>query len=81
MRPYRDQILKRLFGTIIGMGFFSFGMFAVLVREWSASEADADRALGYGTTLIVVGTIAIIASWGVKNLEDIWCRQPRRWWD
>lgn len=81
MRPYRDQILKRLFGTFVGIGFFSFGLFAVLVQAEPGSEADADRALGYGTTLIVVGTIAIIASWGVKNLEDIWCRQPRRWRD
>ncbi len=81
MRLYRDQILKRLFGTFVGIGFFSFGTFAVLVRERAASEADAELALGYGTTLIVVGTIAIIASWGVKNLEEVWCRQPRRWRD
>ncbi len=81
MRPYRDQILKRTFGTFVGIGFFSFGLFAVLVHAKAASEAKADLALSYGTTLIVVGTIAIIASWGVKNLEDIWCRQPRRWRD
>ncbi len=81
MRLHRDQILKRLFGTFVGIGFFSFGMFAVLVRERAASEAAAELALGYGTTLIAVGTIAIIASWGVKNLEDVWCRQPRRWRD
>ncbi len=81
MRPYRDQILKRVFGTFVGIGFFSFGLFAVLVQAEAASEAAADLALSYGTTLIVVGTIAIIASWGVKNLDDIWCRHPRRWWD
>ena len=81
MRPYHDQILKRLFGTFVGIGFFSFGLFVLLVQADAASEVDAERALGYGTTLIVVGTIAIIASWGVKNLEDIWCRQPRRWRD
>ncbi len=81
MRPYRDQILKRLFGTFVGIGFFSFGLFVLLVRADPGFEANADRALGYGTTLIVVGTIAIIASWGVKNLEDVWCRQPRRWRD
>jgi hypothetical protein len=74
MRPYRDQILKRLFGTFVGIGFFSFGLFAVLVQTEAASEADADRAPGYGR-------IAIVASWGVKNLEHIWCRQPRRWRD
>ncbi len=71
MRLYRDQILKRMFGTFVGIGFFSFGVFAILVRERAASEADAELALGYGTTLIVVGMIAIIASWGVKNLEDV----------
>ena len=81
MRPYRDQILKRLIGTFVGIGFFSFGVFVLLVQAEAAFEADADRALGYGTTLIVVGTIAVVASWGVKNLEDIWCRHPRRWWD
>ncbi len=81
MRLYRDQILKRLFGTFVGIGFFSFGVFAILVRGRAASDADAELALGYGTTLIVVGTIAIIASWGVKNLEEVWCRQPRRWRD
>lgn len=81
MRPHRDQILKRMIGTFVGIGFFSFGVFVLLVQAEAGSEADADRALGYGTTLIVVGTIAIIASWGVKNLEDIWCRQPRRWRD
>ena len=81
MRLYRDQILKRLFGTFVGIGFFSFGLFAILVETESVSEADAELALGYGTTLIVVGTIAIIASWGVKNLEEVWCRQPRRWRD
>jgi len=68
-----------LFGTIVGIGFFSFGLFSILVDDEAVSEADADRALGYGTTLIVVGTIAIVASWAVDNLEDVWCRQPRRW--
>lgn len=81
MRLYRDQILKRSFGSFLGIGFFSFGLFAVLVEAESVSETAADRALWYGTTLIVVGTIAIIASWGVKNLEDVWCRHPRRWRD
>ena len=81
MRLYRDQILKRSFGSFLGIGFFAFGLFAILVESESVSEADAELALGYGTTLIVVGIIAIIASWGVKNLEDVWCRHPRRWRD
>lgn len=81
MRLYRDQILKRFSGTVVGIGFFSFGLFAILARERSTSDADADLALGYGTTLIVAGAIAIVVSWAVKNLDDIWCRQPRRWRD
>jgi hypothetical protein len=35
--------------------------------------------MGFGTTAIVIGIIAVLCSLLVKDLSNIWCRHPPRW--
>ena len=79
MRLRRDHLASRLCGALIGVGFAALGTFAIAARSDFVSGADAERALWYGVTLIVVGVLAVFASWTATDLDRIWCRQPRRW--
>ena len=79
MRLRGDHLATRLFGALVGVGFAAMGTVAVAARSDFVSGADAERALWYGVTLIVIGALAIFASWTVRDLDRIWCRQPRRW--
>lgn len=76
----RDQPITRICGTLLGIGFVLMGAFAILGADEYATGAGHERALGFGTTAIIVGIIAIFCSLLVKDLSNIWCRQPRRWW-
>ena len=79
MHLRRDHLASRLCGALIGVGFAALGTFAVAARSDFVSEADAERTLWYGVTLIVAGILAIFVSWTATELDKIWCRQPRRW--
>lgn len=79
MRIHRDQLLTRVCGTLLGVGFLAIGAYA-LVGSFDVADAVArDRAFWFGVTAIIGGVLAVFASLFVEKLSDIWCRQPRRW--
>lgn len=79
MRLRADRLLTRISGTAVGAGFCLLGLYAVLGAGAAASEVARDRAFWYGLTSIVIGVLAVVASWLVRDVDGIWCRPPRRW--
>ena len=77
VRVYRDRLLRRLSGTLFGVGFFAIGAFALTGGD---GGIDSDRATAFGFTAMIIGVIAVVASWTVPDPNDVWCAQPRRWW-
>lgn len=72
MRLRGDQLVQRVAGTVLGMGFFLLGLF-------SALGAGGDRAFWLGITMMIIGPLAVVASLIVERLDQVWCRHPRRW--
>ncbi len=68
----------RICGTLLGIGFVLMGVFSVLGAGEPGTEVSHDRAMGFGVTAVIIGTIAVLCSLFVKDLSDIWCRHPRR---
>jgi chromate transport protein ChrA len=79
LRIQRDQPITRICGTLLGIGFVLVGAFAILGATELAMGVNHERAMGFGTTAIIVGIIAVLCSLLVKDLSNIWCRHPRRW--
>lgn len=79
LRVHRDQPIMRTCGSLLGIGFIVVGVFSILGAEEMGAQINDDRAMGFGITAIIIGVIAVLCSLLVKDLSDIWCRQPRRW--
>lgn len=79
MRLRTDQLLKRTSGALVGIGFLLFGIFSLFGSGDLGDELNRGRAFWFGTTSIVVGLTAIVASFTVTKLDEIWCRHARRW--
>ena len=79
MRLRGDRLLKRTLGTLVGIGFLAFGIFSAAGSRGVAPAVSRDRALWFGVTLIIAGLLAILASLTANDLDNIWCRPPRRW--
>jgi len=73
-----DQRAKRLIGTVVGVGFCLLGAYTVLGSRDLPDPGG--RVLWYGITSIVIGLVAIVGSWWVKDADRIWCRHPPRQW-
>jgi hypothetical protein len=77
MAVHSDRLPTRLCGSLFGAGFGAVGAYAV----WGAGLPGTDhpgRVLAYGSTAILIGVIALIASWTVADPDTIWCRLPQR---
>jgi hypothetical protein len=79
LRIRLDQPVMRICGTLLGVGFVILGAYAIIGSEELSPEINGDRAMGFGWTAIIIGTIAVLCSLLVKDLSDIWCRHPKRW--
>ena len=79
MHLHGDHLAMRLFGTLIGIGFLLFGMFAVIGPGDPVTVENQEKALWFGVHLIVAGAAAIFASWIMRDLDGVWCRQLSRW--
>lgn len=80
LRIRRDQPVTRICGTLMGVGFVLIGAFSIAGAGEYATGVSYERAIGFGTAAVVIGIIAVICSLLVKDLSNIWCRHPRRWW-
>ena len=78
MKLHLNNLVFRIMGTAIALGFLGFGLFAVAVHGQAPTEAIADRTLWLGITLIIAGVSATLVTWLVEDLSNIWCRPPRR---
>jgi len=81
VRLRADRLPTRISGTAVGVGFCLLGLYAVLGVGAAATEVARDRALWYGLTSMLIGVIAVVASWVVRNVDEVWCRPPRRSWN
>lgn len=79
LQIHLDQPVMRICGTLLGLGFVAVGLFSVLGSADLSDGVNQDRAMGFGLTAILIGLIAVLCSLLVKDLNDIWCRHPRRW--
>jgi hypothetical protein len=79
LRVHRDQLATRISGTLLGIAFVAMGAFSIIGADEYATGANHERAMGFGTTAIVIGIIAVLCSLLVKDLSNIWCRHPPRW--
>jgi hypothetical protein len=80
MAALKKNLAKRLWGSAFAAGFLAFGIFTLTGRH-HPDPVVAERALGFGTTLVIAGVAALAASWLIADLDAIWCRTPKRqWW-
>ncbi len=79
MRLYRDRWLLRLVGALFGLGLFLLGLFSLFGGGEQLTAATALLARGFGITLVVVGSLAMIGSWAARNVDWLWYRKPNRW--
>ena len=80
MKIHSDRPGRRWFGTLVGLGFLAFGCFSLVGGGDELEAAIRDRAQWYGITLVIAGVLAVMASWGIRDIDGIWCAPPRRWW-
>ncbi len=80
MATRKRNLAKRLWGSALAAGFLAFGIFT-LTGTRQPDPVIAERALGFGSTLVIAGLAALAASWLIADLDMIWCRPPKRpWW-
>ena len=79
IRLHSDQLPKRLCGVFVGLGMIAIGLYSLIGSADQLDELTRDRAFWFGISAALIGLIAVIVSLTVKNLDNIWCRQPRRW--
>jgi len=79
MTIYRDQLMRRIGGTVCGIGFLALGMFALTATPQSLDEAATDRVFWFGVTVLIAGVLALPASWLIKRVDGVWCSPPKRW--
>lgn len=78
MRIYTNQPAIRCAGTLIGLGFFAIGAYAMLGADESVAALALERAWWFGITALIGGLWAIGVSWLDPDLSGVWCRPPRR---
>jgi len=78
IKIYRTKLATRIIATVLGIAAILFGAFAFSVQDQAPSDILADRAFWFGLTLMFAGVSAILVSWLVSDLSNIWCRPPRR---
>lgn len=79
LRIHRDQPATRISGTLLGIAFVAMGAFSIIGADEYATGESHERAIGFGTTAVIIGIIAVLCSLLVKDLSNIWCRHPPRW--
>ena len=76
MKIYRNQLVVRILGTLMGLGFLAMSAFAF----FGGQDLDAytqDRAYGFALAAFVGGVWAIGVSWLDSDLGGVWCKPPR----
>lgn len=73
-----DRPVTRILGTASGIGYAAVGI-AAMAAPAELIEAGHDRVFWFGVTASVIGAIAIACSLFARDLDNIWCRHPRRW--
>lgn len=78
MRLYQDHMTIRILGTVVGIGFIVFGLYAIFSGGADVADHARERAAAFGFTAIIGGGTAIFGSWAEKRVHEIWCAHPRR---
>jgi hypothetical protein len=81
MRLHTDKLAIRLPGTLLGLAFIAIGLFSLFGGGDDLSSVVRERAVGFGITAVIAGIAAIGSSLLPKDLSNIWCSPPARWWN
>jgi hypothetical protein len=81
MRLHTDQPGQRLPGVLLGLGFIAIGLFSLFGGGDDLDAVTRERAFGFGIAAVIAGIAAIISSLVPKDLSNIWCSPPARWWN
>ncbi len=88
MKLYTSQFGIRIGGTVLGLGFLVIGVLAASFSGAAPDAAVGDRTFWMGVTFVIAGVSAVLVSWLVSDLSNIWCSPPpravrpgrSRWW-
>lgn len=78
MRINLDKLVIRVAGSLLGMGWFALGVYALFGGDAGLDADTHERAIGFGVTFMIAGVCAVGVSWLVRDLSNIWCPPPRR---
>ena len=81
MRIHTDHLAQRLPGTLLGIGFVAIGLFSLFGGGDDLDAVTQERAFGFGVAAVIIGILAIGSSLLPKDLSNIWCSPPPRWWN
>ena len=79
MQLYRDHIVIRTLGSLLGAGFVVVGLYAVFSSGPDVAGDAVERAGAFGVTAMITGVLAIFGSWAEPRVKEIWCARPRTW--
>ena len=77
MAFHSDRPLRRALGSAFGVSFLAVGAGAMGDIGGWADTPDGGRVFWYGGTACLIGMMAIVGSWTVRDPDTIWCRHPR----
>lgn len=71
--------MLRLGGVLFGTALCLLGLLLLLGPDVGLTAPIRERATGFGSTLLVVGAIALLASLTMRRVDLLWYRKPERW--
>ncbi|MBT3786924.1 MAG: hypothetical protein HN725_15840 [Alphaproteobacteria bacterium] len=78
MSIYRNDPVIRCIGSLIAIGFFAMGAYAIMGPTSDLPELNQDRAFWFGITCLIASAFALVLSWVIKDVRGVWCAPPRR---
>lgn len=68
----------RIAATLLAIGYGVVGCYVLAISGDAPTAHLGDRAFWMGTTFVIAAVLAVVVSWLVADLSNIWCVPPRR---
>jgi cysteine synthase len=78
MQIHLNQLPIRIGGTAFGLALLALGTFTILAMPANLPIDEQNHLTWLGATVIATGTCAVVVSWLVQRLDNIWCAPPKR---
>jgi len=63
----------RIGATLMGLCYGLVGTFSLYMSRQAPNAGLEDRAYWMGVTFLIAAAAAIVVSWTVRDLSNIWC--------